>query len=291
VPLSCDEQQKGWYNKNNKRDKVMFTTNTFVANDRQPEAYITKNRSRLRQLNSNVYLNDNDEFEIELYNPKTISVLAKIKINGTHISNNGIVIKPGQRFFLDRYIDVANKFLFSTYDVESDNPEVLAAIEQNGLVEIEFYDQYVRPVHLGGYTNNPMWINGSNMQPYYGAINYINNTTANNTNFSNPTFTTNSLSGPSGPNGLSAPDGIMGLSNIKSIETGRIEKGGKSDTKFKNVDIDFNYWIGHKITWKILPTSQKPITPGDIRNYCGECGHRIRKSNWKFCPMCGEEIK
>jgi rRNA maturation endonuclease Nob1 len=33
------------------------------------------------------------------------------------------------------------------------------------------------------------------------------------------------------------------------------------------------------------------VETSEIRNYCNECGIRIRKSSWKFCPECGNEIK
>ena len=46
------------------------------------EAYIAKGKNRLKQIGQQVYLADQEEFAIELFNPKSNSVLAKIKING-----------------------------------------------------------------------------------------------------------------------------------------------------------------------------------------------------------------
>jgi len=54
-------------------------------------------------------LNDGDEFEIELFNPKTNPVLAKISINGKRISERGIILNPGQRVFLERFLDSPEK--------------------------------------------------------------------------------------------------------------------------------------------------------------------------------------
>jgi hypothetical protein len=89
-----------------------------------PEAYITrskeKNRGRLKIYNENsLYLQDSEEFQIELFNPTYNTVLAKIEINGKLISNSGLVIKPAQRIFLERFLDSDRKFLFETYEIDN----------------------------------------------------------------------------------------------------------------------------------------------------------------------------
>jgi hypothetical protein len=88
-----------------------------------PQSFITKSKQRLKQQIDTVYLNDGDEFEIELYNPTQNKVLAKIEMNGNSIGN-GIILRPGERVFLERYLDVAKKFLFETYVVNGNNDEV-----------------------------------------------------------------------------------------------------------------------------------------------------------------------
>jgi len=94
-----------------------------------PEAHITVNKKRIRQYGKNVYMDNKQEFEIELYNPTQNKVLAVITLNGTKMTGGGVVIKPGQRIFLERYLDSNNKFLFDTYEVESttlNNPGTLS---------------------------------------------------------------------------------------------------------------------------------------------------------------------
>ena len=53
----------------------------FVNGSVVPQSFITKGKQRLKQHGSNVYLNNGEEFEVEIFNPKSNSVLAKIKIN------------------------------------------------------------------------------------------------------------------------------------------------------------------------------------------------------------------
>ena len=107
----------------------------------KPTAHITKKKSRLKVYNGHVvFLNDKDNFEFEIYNPKQKSVLCKIKLNGEYISTSGVVLRPGQRVFLERFLDSNNKFEFSTYKVK-DTSENRSAIDLNGDVLVEFYDE------------------------------------------------------------------------------------------------------------------------------------------------------
>ena len=105
-----------------------------------PQSFITRSKQRLKQHIDTVYLNNGDEFEIELYNPTQNKVLAKIELNGKSIGN-GIVLRPGERVFLERYLDEAKKFLFETYVVNGNNKEVQESIAKNGDVVVKFYDE------------------------------------------------------------------------------------------------------------------------------------------------------
>jgi hypothetical protein len=63
--------------------KTNFTVGTH------PVAYITQNKQRIKQFGDNVYLSNGDEFELEIFNPTTTKVLAKIEMNGKLISTSG----------------------------------------------------------------------------------------------------------------------------------------------------------------------------------------------------------
>ena len=254
----------------------------------KPTAHITKKKSRLKVYNGNtVFLNDKDNFEFEIHNPKQKSVLVKIKLNGEYISTSGVVLRPGQRVFLERFLDSNNKFEFNTYEVNNTS-ENRSAIDLNGDVRIEFYDEQ-EPVrnnflYLNSRTNygGPHTTN-TPPYPYYGTtlsttggVGYLTTTSTYNT--SNATFTSsvNSVD-------LNSPR------IKKSIETGRVEKGDKSKQSFTNSYQDFNYNVEHQITFKILPLGTKNKTTEDIRQYCTECGTKT-KTNFKFCPSCGNKL-
>jgi hypothetical protein len=251
----------------------------------KPTAHITKKKSRLKVYNGNtVFLNDKDNFEFEIHNPKQKSVLVKIKLNGEYISTSGIVLKPGQRVFLERFLDSNNKFEFSTYKVNNTS-ENRSAIDLNGDVRIEFYDeQEVRVYpHLSGGNWGSGWTTINTGSPYYGTtLTTTGGVGSTSTAFYSSTVTS-SLGTTS--NTFEGPN----IRSKKSIETGRVEKGDKSKQSFTNSYQDFNYNVEHQITFKILPLGTKNKTTEDIRQYCTECGTKT-KTNFKFCPSCGNKL-
>jgi hypothetical protein len=240
----------------------------------KPTAHITKKKSRLKVYNGNtVFLGDKDNFEFEIHNPTQKSVLCKIKLNGEYISTGGVVIKPGQRVFLERFLDTNNKFEFSTYEVK-DTSVNRTAIDLNGDVRIEFYNEqtissYPGFLNLNGnigttLINIPGNTNLTN-SPYYGDI----------------TFTT-SNSAP-----MSYYSNTSSVSN--TIETGRVEKGEESKQQFTNSYQNFEYFASRQIIFKILPLGIKNKTTDEIKQYCTECGVKM-KPNFKFCPSCGNKL-
>jgi hypothetical protein len=243
----------------------MYYTTTKVS---KPTAHITKKKSRLKVYNGNtVFLGDKDNFEFEIHNPTQKSVLCKIKLNGEYISTGGVVIKPGQRVFLERFLDTNNKFEFSTYEVK-DTSANRTAIDLNGDVRIEFYNEqtYQHYPHLSGGNWDSGWSGINTGSPWYGDI----------------TFTTSS-SAPM----ASYYSNTSSVSN--TIETGRVEKGEKSKQQFTNSYQNFEYNASRQIIFKILPLGIKNATTEDIKHYCTECGTKT-KSKYKFCPSCGNKL-
>jgi hypothetical protein len=254
----------------------MYTTitNTWSATKR-PEAFITKGKKRIKQFDGQVYLSDGDEYEIELFNPTQEVVLAKIKIDGDYIAGGGIVLRRGERVFLERFLDSPNRFKFSTYVVNGNNTEVQDAIKNNGYVEIEFYDEY-KPTWNSGFLTTGTNIHTINGNPI--TFTTTSGTTSTST-FYNASLTANTFAGPN----------IRNLSN--KVETGTTEKGGSSEQSFQHTNKTFNSFSIWNVAWQILPTSQKQYTAEEVGvNYCGECGAKRKKSSFKFCPHCGTKF-
>lgn len=270
-----------------------------------PEAFITKGKNRLKQHGQTVYLNNGDEFEFEFFNPKDISIMVKIKINGKYASTRGLLIKPGQRISLDRYIDEAKKYVFNTYEVDGNDKAAQEAIAKNGNIEFEFYDEklfvpatvdfisIINELNDKQKWNNDVFYSNTPTIMHYGAT---SSELIGNTILSDGMFTYTSMpSYEQNVGGMKSNSGMKSKSLNRSIskptvETGRVEKGSKSDTKMTNVDMDFYTMPSHTITWKILPKSQEPVEASSLRSYCPGCGNRKKKDTWKFCPGCGTEL-
>lgn len=253
---------------------MYYTTDNAL----NPTAHITKKRSRLKIYGGeNVYLKDKDNFEIEMHNPTTKKILCKIKLNGNYISDSGIVLRPGQRVFLERFLDSNNKFEFSTYEVKN-TTENLNAISLNGDVSVEFYDEQLISNRTYTYYHNPI----IGTTTIHGSAGTYSNSTV--------TLTSNSVSDSLGFTTSSMDQRPRSRSfGKKSIETGTVEKGSSSDQSFTRSYDTFNHYSSHVVRYKILPESAKNISVEEIRNYCPECGTKVKK-NYKFCPTCGNKI-
>jgi hypothetical protein len=251
----------------------------------KPNAHITKKKSRLKIYNGHVvFMEDKDNFEFEIHNPTRKTVLCKIKLNGDYISQSGLVLRPGERIFLERFLDTNNKFQFSTYSV-TNTTENQSAIVLNGDVRVEFYDEKIVPMsnlsHSGTGSFQP-WANtliGTNINHTGGYISPM-------------TFTTNTASFNGVSNAYYTNTSSVDLSlprTKKSIDTGRVEKGEKSNQNFQNSYEEFNSYTSHQISYKIQPLTTKNKTSQDISQYCTECGVKT-KPNIKFCPSCGNKL-
>jgi hypothetical protein len=250
--------------------KISTTLNRYVV----PQSFVTKGKQRLKQHIDTVYLNDGDEFEIELYNPTQNKILAKIEMNGNSIGS-GIILRPGQRVFLERYMDEAKKFLFETYSVNGNNKEVREAIAKNGDVVVVFYNE-----NTSTWINNPFLINsgGSNPIFYNSTGTYLYDSNNVTTSYSTNVNYTNTA-------GSFSPQ-----SNNRQIETGRIERGSHSNQSFVYENSTFSSLPFASNWWKIKPISEKILVKEDLKVFCTECGAKRKKDNHKFCPHCGTKF-
>ena len=229
-----------------------------LKNATLPGAWIVnpKDKGRRKIKKGNVYLQNGDYFEIELYNPLKKSILADIRLNGESISEGGLVLRPGERNYLDCFIDDKKKFKFETYKVD-DSGETKEAISDNGLLEVFFYKEdliqfdnwrnYFRQSVIKEYY--PIYIE---RQPYWWYDPYkptIWYGTDINTDFTNGTITTTNVS---------YNTNSLNVSNLNQIETGRVERGEESKQQFNKVDINFEQNYIHSVIYKILPESKRP---------------------------------
>ena len=256
-----------------------------------PSAWIVnpKDKGRKSIKGDKIYLDDNQEFEIEIHNPLKESVLADIRLNGSSIAKTGLVVKPGQRVYLDCFVDDRKKFIFQTYTVDG-TQESLDAIVDNGLLEVFFYKEQavtlqnwndrfhkviIHEYHPVYYPVYPRWYPtyytlGTGTITTCNSVNTLTTTSAYNTSSSyggvlnngsyGSSFTNCSLTSGSLTSGSAYYNSPVG----GSLETGRVEKGEKSNQQFVDVDMEFEKNYIHHLVYQLLPNSRKPKEIKDI---------------------------
>lgn len=243
-----------------------------------PTAFVTKGRQRVKQYGNTVYLNNGDEFEIELFNPTTNKVLAKIELNGVSMSS-GIVLRPGERVFLERHMNESRKFLFETYEIDGNNSSAQQAITNNGKVDVKFYCESI-PFN---YWCNNSWTYTSTSWPLSTSPTYTSSV-------SGIASTDSGFYGASG----TPEKSIMCYASLsepeKKIETGRVEKGSTSNQSFVQDNTSFNSWWTWESKWKILPMSRKLLESKDLKVFCTNCGTKQKRKSFIFCPHCGHKF-
>lgn len=249
-----------------------------------PTAHIAVGKSRRKEYSDRMYyLDDQQQFELELFNPTNSEILATISINGESISSAGIILNPGQRIFLDRYIDSDARLKFGTYEVD-DTPDVQSAISKNGIINVEFFRK--QTVNCGGfntiytspyphYTTYPYYTAYPKFDETPSHLNYTGNVTG--------ALTTNTVM-------YSSDVSDVSFTNT-SFETGRVGEGSKSEQTFDSSSMTFESETFHRVFLKLRPSSTKPITSSEIYTgkYCSNCGMKL-KSKWKFCASCGTKL-
>lgn len=248
----------------------------------KPTAKIAVKKSVLKEYKENdervVYLDDGTEFEIELFNPTTQSVLAHVSLNGKEDESGGLVLFPGERVFLERTLDDRRKFKFITYKVD-DIFESRNAIRNNGLIKVDFHNEqaynitYISPTIT--YPNGTTIYSGGYMET---------STTINYCNTGSFTFNTDAVSTAGSVFDLDLPDDNL-------LDTGVVDKGEDSDQEFLKYQGSFNIMPSMTAIIRILPASTKQQTIDDLkhRHYCPHCGAKV-KVNHSFCAHCGEKL-
>lgn len=274
--------------------KEVVIVNLLVNNDRQ--------KVHSKETDPTLYLKDEQEFELELIShfQKTIGI--KIKINGSYISQSHLIMKPGERIVLDRFIDKPNKFKFSEYNLGIKGDEYTETsknfynMSEQGFIEVEAYRAY-QEFQIQKINEPYITLGGS-----FGANNY--NQYYNNTNY-NTTITCNDL------NSMNYVCGDSTISNFKSFNEvsnvtneilskslniepemekgGEINEGSKSQQTFEYVNTSFSTYKSYSYKFRLKPISSKPIEVSDLKKYCTECGKKANKEH-KFCANCGTKL-
>ncbi len=288
----------------------------YRMQDRLPSAIVTANGSEKKMYEGNtVFFNKGDNFELRFFNPLREKIGVEIIFNGQKKSDGLLVLNPGEDIKLDRFLDDKKKMVFDTYHIDSKNSTAVEAAELNGDVTINFYKEKQNWGNWSAQynttnTNSKLYssnvdINNSGYEGIIGDSGVSGNIGYTNVNLTNTNTTTSDYSLDNGEISQQKEYYSSNVSNVditsdsfsvnddftESIETGRVEKGEISNQNLNTIDIKFESTPFHTIDINMKPTSTKSYTTAtEIRNYCNQCGYRIRKNTWVFCPKCGNKL-
>ena len=247
----------------------------------EPQAFISVNKNRVKNNNGIIYLNNGTEFEIEFYNYSAAIQKAVITINGKK-QGDALVLRPGEHFYLDRFMDTKHCLKFDTYEVD-DVDEVKKAIENNGEVKVEFYREYKQPHYYWPTRHCSTWTMPAIY--YQSNINTCDTYSASTLNCNAQNISKNFTPAA----GISAG----AVSEPTKIETGRVEQGAQSNQDFQSVYYTFESYANKVVTFKLLPVSRKGenvVETSKIRSYCPQCGRRVKRGH-SFCAGCGQDLR
>lgn len=267
------------------------------------QAKIAVSKSLLKEYtqrdgsNRVVYMDNGTEFQIQLFNPKETEIACRVYINDEAMSND-IVLRPGERLWLERFLDRPQKFLFETYTVDGNDSTVQRAIRNNGTISVRFYDRRIRQkqdgliLEKGWYDSNTISCSGASRSFSIPSCSDLVNISTIATNNANVSITNAIDTIDTVANSLGEITTVCYNTQVPEVkkETGRVTEGSYSQQTFDTVNMDFENWCYSEEIIKILPTSQKPVHKEDLqKRYCPECGRKVVEK-YKFCPFCGTKL-
>lgn len=245
-------------------------------------AAIKSNGKVLREFKDKVYLPFGSEYSILIKNLNSVRALVNVFIDGTKVTNDGLVINAGSEIDFERSIangnlDVGNKFKFieRTSDIEDFRGIKL----EDGIVRIEYAFEKKYPTYRGPYTYDNMW---------YGS----------GTNWSDA-VACSSMPTASASNSVLRSHATASVNNVSTArsfnEAGITVPGGKSDQKFISVSSFLTEDEKHSIVLNILGETpdNKPVVQSVTVKHkpkCPTCGTQ-NKAHAKFCNKCGTALE
>lgn len=243
------------------------------------------NKKPLRELDSQkiangrkskIFLPFNSEYMFLIKNNSDRRIKLAIDIDGTNVSGNGLILKVGESDYIERFVDIAKKFLFvKASDERVGDP----TNKENGVIKIRVrkerdaytvttFQPLIQEHHHHHYDNWPYWRQNtihnqhtwySNDNPVYGSI----TTTTDNAPHSVPcsaplgSFDNGVLRGMKS---LNAPHQVGYAAQVNSMESGATVEGDISKQKFETT-----YWNGDMDTETVFTFQLFAADDGQIQ--------------------------
>lgn len=285
--------------------KEQLIVNVLVNNDRQ------KKHPKASDANPNIYLKDGEEFELEFISQYKKQIGITISINGKLLSDRRLLIDPGERIILDRFIENNKRLKFSTYDLGVEDDEYTeqskTVYEESdmGQIEVNVYKtSNIQPINepyiYNSFTNgngNIMYTNMTStgdpnvigsyvrtpLDPNYKS--FFSSEISFDFKLDNNTYSIENDIKESKMKKKQRFDSII----EKTVEGGKITEGSVSGQKFVNTEVILDTLSTETVRIRLKPLSTKPITKKDLVCYCTNCGKKAKQQH-NFCSSCGTKL-
>lgn len=281
-----------------------------------------KDQETKRQENR-VYLKNGQEFQIFLKNYRGIPVMVELTING-ETEKETIILDPGERLFLERYLSTNNKFKFNTYKISNNVKKLIENnVKELGVItarvyslqsvysdtpvtsttipKVQYIVDYFRQPVFNGYRsfqtfNNEQFMGTRSNISGYVSSSYTscNNMASSLNNNEFQTYTSYCVN-----EDVESEKNSQNLAKEKlqevntQTEFGAIERGNYSDQKFEGCPDFKKGMFLESYTIHIYPISAQSSEEKSNRIegaiYCSVCG-RKQKHGQKYCPADGTKF-
>jgi hypothetical protein len=251
---------------------------------------VKSNGKILREYKDTVYVPFGSEYSLLIKNLNSVRVIVDIDIDGTDITDGGLVIHGYQEVDLERFItsnkNKGNKFKFIERSASVEEHRGVKL--EDGLIRVKF--RYEQPQYL----MTPTWIPMKDTFPYYppGVRYHGGSGSFGDERYTAAYCSANSLSSIQ----CSAGSGTVGeLQNaIRSCDAGITVPGSESDQKFVTAGWFPTESTEHVMVLRMLGEVQgkKVAEPVTVQHKpkCVTCG-RVNKATAKFCTNCGTALE
>jgi hypothetical protein len=262
-------------------------------------AVVTCNGKILRSIDGIDRLPFGSEYEILLKNLSSRDALVRISIDGQDVCTNGIIVKAGQSFPIERFVtdgnmDQGNKFKFiqKTQKIVNHRGDKI----DDGIIRVEYW--YAKPKTIQIKSLETHHYHYHWKHHYYPEITWYSSNTGANliySNTSNDTYNVNCCTTQSISRSIQEPEQIIkDAVNIQPDE-GITVPGSISQQKFLYGTIGEVEPQSHVIILRLAGMTangqlyEVPITTKTLLK-CSTCGTE-NKSNMKFCGECGTSLQ
>lgn len=258
----------------------------------------------LREFGEKVYIPFGKEYSILLKNLNTTTAVVRISIDGKNVTKNGLVLKQGAEFELERFIeslDAGNKFKFIERTAGIENHRGVKL--DDGLIRVEFQFEKKKERPFLAPTS---WTLKQQYQPFYQENDYecrtittdkitLETSATHDIAWETPINSKHAMSVTLSTKSVPVSSNVEIKTSVQKNDVGITAPGSISEQKFTMTTVSELESDKYVMIFQLLGKTDdseklvKPVTV-EIKPKCVNCG-KVNKATSKFCSECGTGLE